>query len=149
MNKKLLYTLFCSALAMSSAAYADESVAPKIQQEIESTMNNSVACWNRGDLPCFMSYYVKINDLLFISGTKFIYGWDNINQRYQQRYGNNSQQMGQLKLSIGGIEALGESHVLLYGKFHLAIESKTYDGVTSLILVKSADKWKIMADHSN
>lgn len=141
--------LVCGTLSISSAAYADESVSPKAQQEIESMMSSSVACWNKGDLPCFMNSYVKSDDLLFISGTKFIHGWNNINQRYQKRYGTNTQQMGQLKLTIGGMESLGESHVLLYGKFHLDIESKNYDGVTSLILVKAADQWKIMADHSN
>lgn len=144
--KKLIFAVLFSIASFFASA---ETISPKVQQEIESTMNSSVACWNKGDLPCFMDYYVKSDDLLFISGTKFIHGWDNINQRYKERYGNNTKQMGQLQLKINGMQQLDPSHVFLYGQFHLEIESKNYDGVTSLIFVKSAGKWKIMSDHSN
>lgn len=119
----------CFLSTFSSIVNADP-ISPKIKNQIEVTMNNSVACWNKGDLQCFMDYYAKSDDLLFISGQNFIHGWDNIYARYKARYGDNTKQMGQLKLTINGMQQLGESHVFLYGQFHLEVESKKYDGVT-------------------
>lgn len=148
MKKKLLASVVCFLSGFSSVANAD-SLSPQMRNQVEATMSDSVACWNKGDLQCFMNYYVKSDDLLFISGQNFIHGWDNIYARYKARYGDNTKHMGQLKLTINGMQQLGESHVFLYGQFHLEVESKKYDGVTSLVLVKSADKWKIQTDHSN
>ncbi len=148
MKQKLLI-ISCGLFSMIISTANAEQISPQVQKEVESTMISSVECWNKGDLACFMDYYVKSDDLLFISGSNFIHGWDNIYARYKKRYGDNTKQMGKLKLTINGLQQLDPKHVFLYGKFHLDIESKSYDGVTSLILEKSANKWKILTDHSN
>ncbi|RTL10878.1 MAG: hypothetical protein EKK54_09045 [Neisseriaceae bacterium] len=125
------------------------SESQEVTQGVTSAMDQSVKCWNAGDLECFMKGYVNSPKTLFISGDKFIYGWQSSYDHYKRKYGSDKKGMGQLQIKIDGIEALDEQHAFLYGHWKLQAESKEYAGVTSLLFKKNDNKWQIMVDHSN
>lgn len=118
-------------------------------QEITTTLNQQVNCWNNGDLKCFMDGYVNSDKTLFISGNKFIHGWQNSYDHYKNKYGDDKQGMGKLQITIDGIETIDNTHAYLYGRWHLVTNGNEYNGVTSLIFQKNSDKWQIVLDHSN
>ena len=120
-----------------------------IKQDITKIINQIVNDWNSGNLEEFMNSYDKSDKTLFISGHKFIHGWQNSYEFYKQKYGDNKQDMGQLQIEIKSIELLGTSHAFLYGVWHLTMIDKEHSGVTSLIFQIKDNNWKIVVDHSN
>ena len=89
-----------------------------------------------------MDGYVHSNKTLFISGDKFIYGWQNSYDYCKKKYSNDKKGMWHLQITIEDINPMDSSHAYLTG-------SKEYNGVTSLIFQKTNNKWKIILDHSN
>lgn len=150
MKKSILFsTLLCCVGGVFADSSLNAEQSKQYQQEIRQTMDQSVDCWNNGDLDCFMGSYVKSKDIVFISGDKFIYGWQNAYDHYKMKYGTNKKAMGQLQISVNEVQILDPNHAYLFGRFHLVIESKEYNGVTSLIFAKEQNNWKIMLDHSS
>lgn len=146
MKKIYLFLIF---LILSDLSLS-KNVLPSPQQEIQAAMNNSLECWNAANLKCFMNLYLKSDETVYVSGTSFIYGWQNIYQNYVSRYGGSRQSMGQLKIDLlGKIKMLDNRHALVFGRFHLKIANKVYNGVTELIFINYNGSWKVMVDHSN
>jgi ketosteroid isomerase-like protein len=149
--KKILLTI-CASLILSANVSAKELTLQqnqKIQSEITAAMTKYVKCWNNGDLECFMDGYVNSDKTLFISGDKFIYGWQNSYDHYKKKYGDDKKGMGHLQIMVEDINPIDSTHSYLTGKWHLTTESKEYNGVTSLIFEKVGKKWQIILDHSN
>ena len=143
---KKYYLLILFLFLNMSNVYA-ANITP--QQQILNSLANSEECWNKGDLRGFMDVYVKSEQILFISGTSFVHGWQESYQHYIKKYGNAKQNMGQLHIKIESIRLLDKEHAFAYGRYHLKTANATYDGVTSLILEKDKERWRIMIDHSN
>lgn len=139
-----IFTLICSC----SSAITTQQVNLDKKQIIQN-IAASVACWNSANLKCFMNYYINSPDTLFISNTKFIYGWQSLYDHYSQKYGSNTNSMGKLSLTPESVKIFDNNHAFLYGRWHLVTESQVYDGVTSLIFEKINKDWKITIDHSN
>ncbi len=137
-------------IMLSFACFAKESDVETTKEDINNVLLHSVECWNKSDLQCFIdTLYVKSDKTIFISGTKFIHGWQNLFIHYQQKYGTSRKDMGHLQIKLEEIEILDNNHAFAYGTYHLETKKKIYDGVTSLLFLKSHDKWKIIADHSS
>jgi len=147
---KLLLSISCIMLAaVSHANELTNKQNDKIKQEITKTMSMSVNCWNNGDLKCFMNGYAHNDKTTFISGNKFIHGWQSSYDHYKEKYGNDKKGMGKLQITVDAIEPLDFNHAYLYGKWQLVANDKEYNGVTSLIFQKISGKWEIILDHSN
>lgn len=149
--KKILL-IICGTFVIGVNAYANDITSlqnQKIREQVSSAMSQSLTCWNNGDLECFMDGYVHSDKTLFISGDKFIYGWQNSYDHYKKKYGNDKKGMGHLQITIEDINPMDSSHAYLTGKWNLVTESKEYNGVTSLIFQKTNNKWQIILDHSN
>lgn len=103
--KKILLTI-CGTFVIAVNAYANDITSlqsQKIREQVSSAMNQSLACWNNGDLECFMDGYVHSDKTLFISGDKFIYGWQSSYDHYKKKYGNDKKGMGHLQITIEDI----------------------------------------------
>lgn len=145
-------TLTILSLLTSLTCFANENAVLNTTpiQDINKSLANSLRCWNNGDLKCFMdALYVKSDKTLFISGTKFIYGWQNSYNHYKEKYGDSKSNMGQLKVTLDEVKLLDNNHAFAYGRYHLQVGSKVYNGVTSLLFLKSTGQWKVMVDHSS
>lgn len=150
MKKLLIYTLIClSVVAHAETLMVESSSVTK--QQITQQMECSIACWNHGDLNCFMQSYENSDKTLFISGTKFIYGWQNSFDHYMKKYGNNKSDMGNLDINVLDIEVLDNNYAYLYGNYLLIKDGQKYSGVTSLLFKRDtkSQKWKIILDHSS
>lgn len=146
-KNRALPLLCMLALGCSSAAVAKEdSDAGKAVTEI---LNMQKDAWNKGDLDQFMSGYLHSPDISFTSGGKEVWGYDALKERYQKRYGQSKDTMGQLKFTDLKTFELGPKNELVIGHWHLDLASSSLDGVFSLIFVKAKDGWKIFHDHTS
>jgi len=142
-------TMVCAA--MSSAAMA----APAPEKEraaIQGVLDASSAAWSAGDLDRFMTCYENASSTSYVSGTRFVQGYQAIRDMYAQRFGGGSKAaMGQLKLEIVDLRLLGSDHAYVIGRFHLhraAADGGDATGPTTLLLHRTAAGWRIIADHS-
>ncbi len=132
---------------LASPVSAKES---KMETEIEALIKMQSDAWNAGNLEKFMSGYLQSSDVCFTAGGELVWGYDAINGRYKAKYGNNSAGMGKLSFSGLKITPLGEKNALCIGHWNVEKEDKSSaGGVFSLVLVKSAEGWRILHDHTS
>ena len=118
------------------------------EQEIRETLSDQEACWNEGDLECFMEGYWKSDQLVFIGKSGLSYGWENILANYKKNYPTKAE-MGTLSFEIEIIEPLSDDFWFVVGKWHLEREEDAPEGYFSVIFRKMGDSWVIVADHSS
>ena len=111
-------------------------------------MSNREKCWNKGDLECFMNGYWKSDSLKFIGKKGLTFGWQQTLDNYHTSYPT-PEKMGKLTFDINSVEALGEIHILLVGKWRLDRVEDVLQGHYSLTWKKIDGEWKIIADHSS
>ena len=112
-------------------------------------LNAQKDAWNKGDLDGFMAGYLHSPDMSFTSGGKEVWGYDALKERYQKRYGQSKETMGQLKFTELKAFELGPKNELVIGHWHLDLASSSLDGVFSLVFVKAKDGWKCFHDHTS
>lgn len=121
--------------------------------QLSDQLKKSAATWNRGDLEGFLSDYLKSEELTFTSGGRILKGYDALEKRYKQAYGNSPDTMGRLSFSDFEVWRLGSSQALVLGRWTLEREDKTGkrkdEGVFTLIMVKVDEQWKILHDHTS
>ena len=146
MFKKLLFLCF---FCFNCYAVTGSNNEDQIKQGVTKVLNDSIACWNSTDLSCFMDFYAKNNDTLFISGTQILHGWQQFYDNYQKKYAADKTGMGQLEIQIIDINVLDSKHAFLYGRWKNKHQNLESNGVISMIFVKTGNKWQIMVTHSN
>ncbi len=116
---------------------------------IQSVFDQQIAAWNRGDLEGFMTGYWKSPDLSFY-GSSITHGWQETLDHYRQGYKSQGKEMGTLSFSDLHIELLGPKGASAWGGWHLKFSSgKEAKGLTTLILRKFPEGWRIVHDHSS
>ncbi len=124
------------------------SVANDPTWEIEAVLAAQAVTWNRGDIDEFMKSYWNSDQLTFSSGGETTRGWTNTRDRYRKRY-STREQMGQLRFSDLETTLLGDSAVLVLGRWRLTHEITSVGGNFSLILRRIDGKWLIIHDHTS
>lgn len=105
------------------------------------------ACWNAGNIDCFMEGYWKSDKLRFMGKNGVTYGWKPTLEQYKKGYPN-EKAMGKLTFTVKSVEKLTRKKALVVGKWHLAKEEET-EGYFSLIWEKINGEWMIVFDHSS
>jgi ketosteroid isomerase-like protein len=95
-----------------------------------------------------MSGYLESDSLVFIGKSGPTYGYANTLANYKKGYPDTSY-MGKLNFEIISIKALETKHYFVIGKWHLTRTVGNLNGVFTLLLRKTKDGWKIIADHSS
>src|SRR4051812_19218071 len=119
--------------------------------DVEKTMRDSEAAWNRGDLESFASYYDDSPQTTFIGREVTHGGTKAILDRYRRGYPTR-EAMGTLTFSELEARPLAEGLVLMTGRFAL---KRTADGGGdssgrfTLIWKRTPDGWKIIHDHTS
>ena len=113
-----------------------------MRQEIEELLSRSAAAWSNGNLDGFMECYEESPDTLYLTGTRFVSGYEAIRAMYAERFGGT---MGSLKISVLEIKPIETSHAMLVGTYSLG----AYRGNCLLVLRKTARGWRISADHTS
>jgi uncharacterized protein (TIGR02246 family) len=112
-----------------------------MRQEIEALLSRSAAAWSAGDLDAFMECYEDAPDTVYVSSTQFVSGYAAIRAMYAERFGRT---MDRLEFNVLQLKPIETSHVLVVGSFRVAGQS----GNWSLLLRKTAQGWRISADHT-
>ena len=112
-----------------------------MRQEIEELLSRSAAAWSAGNLDAFMECYEESPDTLYLSGNRFVSGYEAIRSMYAERFGGI---MGSLKIRVLEIRSKETSHAKLVGTYSLGV----YSGNCLFVLLKTARGWRISADHS-
>jgi beta-aspartyl-peptidase (threonine type) len=98
-----------------------------------------------------MEGYEKSADLTFSGAGGVTRGWQNVLDRYRQRYPG-AAAMGQLRFSDIEVRIIGSEAALVLGQFHLTRTEKAggdASGHFSLVFRKTPSGWRIIHDHTS
>lgn len=142
----LFYSFFLAAFSPWLAAQTGPA---RDVEAVRQILANQVDAWNRGDLEAFMKGYLPSEKLMFIGSRGLTYGWKQTLANYQKSYPDRAA-MGQLTFDILEMKPLGDAHMLVIGKWHLARDlEEDAEGHFSLTWQKINGTWLIIADHSS
>ena len=116
--------------------------------EIQNILANQTKSWNNGNLESFMAGYLESDSLVFIGKSGPTYGYANTLANYKKGYPDTSH-MGKLHFDIISMKALNTDHYFVIGKWHLTRTVGNINGIFTLLLRKTKNGWKIIADHSS
>jgi ketosteroid isomerase-like protein len=120
------------------------------EADVHKIFDDQIAAWNHGDLEAFMRGYWKSPKLTFFGNNTETHGWEETLSRYRQRYQAEGKEMGKLDFKSLNITPLGNEHALARGRWHLVFKSgKEATGMTTLVLQKMPEGWRIIHDHSS
>jgi uncharacterized protein (TIGR02246 family) len=117
---------------------------------IRAVLEGQVAAWNRGDIASFMAGYENASTTTFV-GASVVRGWQQVLERYQQRYANR-EQMGTLRFAELDIRPLGAEYAAAVGRWQLERTKEAggpVNGYFSLVLRRTDGGWKIVLDHTS
>jgi beta-aspartyl-peptidase (threonine type) len=122
---------------------ADRAAIRKVLQEQD-------AAWNAGKLEEFMQGYWHSPEMRYFSGDVVRHGWDELYERYRDRYQNNKTGMGKLTFSDEEIDGLGPDVALVRGRWQVELNDGTRPhGLFTLIMKKLPEGWRIIHDHTS
>jgi uncharacterized protein (TIGR02246 family) len=119
------------------------------QQDIIAVLQQSVADWNRADIPAFMRCYEDSSETTFVS-KGIVKGTAAVRDRYRAAYPD-AEHMGKLTFSELAVRMLTPQSAIVTGRFTLDRTSKgggPANGIFTLIVRKSAVGWRIIHDHT-
>ena len=139
-----IFILFSCATADAQVSLLGSADA----EAIRSLMKDQEEAWNEGDIDRFMDGYWKSEKLVFVGGSGATYGWEETRKGYHQRYPD-LETMGELTFTILQMDALGDEHARVLGKFHLKRAIGDASGTFTLLFYHFPDGWKIISDHTS
>ncbi|WP_347159038.1 YybH family protein [Pontibacter chitinilyticus] len=144
--------ILAAGLCLATACTSSKAVYTSADDEaqVQQVLTEQSACWNRGDLPCYMQGYWQSDSLLFIGKRGLTYGWQQTLDNYKRSYPD-AAAMGQLTFDLKEMRQLSPETMLVVGKWRLQRDAAAgnLEGYFSIILQKFTDGWKIIADHSS
>ncbi|MEP7362958.1 MAG: SgcJ/EcaC family oxidoreductase [Acidobacteriota bacterium] len=119
------------------------------QQDIIAVLQQSVADWNRADIPAFMRCYEDSAETTFVSKA-IVKGTTAVRERYRTAYPD-AEHMGKLTFSELAVRMLTPQSAIVTGLFALERTEKgggAAKGIFTLVVRKSAAGWRIIHDHT-
>lgn len=147
MKKFAVFVLVIAGLVAVYFYFVSDEVEGD-QGEIMSILDRQTACWNDGNIDCFMVGYWKSDSLMFIGDSGITYGYENTLDRYKKTYPD-KQSMGELEFDIMEIRRISADVYLVVGKFFLQRNSMDdLSGIFTLTFRRIDGSWVIVADHT-
>ncbi len=146
-NYKILTYRFLALILLSLAA-CNYDAGPSDRAEILAVMDHQEACWNEGNVECFMEGYWPSDSLMFIGKEGITYGYENTLQRYLNNYPDRSA-MGILSFDVIDLQRLSPVAFHMVGKWQLQRRIGDIDGHFTLLFQKIDGEWVIVKDHSS
>ena len=113
---------------------------------ILNKLKAQTACWDAGDLECFMEGYWKSPELMFV-GSKITYGWQETLERYKSSYPDEASR-GKLTFEILKTSKVSDEVYFVVGRYHLKRDVGNASGTFTLVWKKIDNDWFIVADHT-
>lgn len=142
-----------AAVVVLAAPAAAATPAEQAQQAVMAAMTDSAAGWNAGDLDRFMAVYADAPTTTYVTGNGLAHGKADIASHYRDYFGGaKDAERGTLSFQMLDFRLLDATHALLIARYTVSpagTRTKAWTGPTSLVFVKGAAGWKIIADHSS
>lgn len=136
-------------IAVFSAQLVGQDDSETDQAMIAKVLQTQSSFWNNGDIPGFMEYYWKSEELTFSFGGSTFKGWQAMLDRYQEAYPT-QEKMGQLTFSGLNIQMLDKNVALVLGDWNLDKQADdAVGGNFSLVLKQFDNRWLIIHDHTS
>lgn len=129
------------AAAPLPAAGPDEERAAILQ-----TIAQMEAAWNRGDFRGYMAGF-KNPDAVFISGGRFLDGWQDRLDQYIRDYGGSPERRGMLHFYDMKVDLLAQDAAMLVGRYRLVRGKRITEGVNTRLFRKIDGRWLITVNH--
>ena len=142
----LVFTLCC--FLPVGLGWAQDHSQDAVKAQVEQVLTAQERAWNNGDIDGFMAGYAKIPSLRFASGGTVTYGWQETLDRYKAHYPDRAA-MGTLTFSDLDTTTLSADAALVFGRWHLKTTKGEPNGLFTLVLRKTSDGWRIVADHTS
>jgi uncharacterized protein (TIGR02246 family) len=115
---------------------------------ITKVFTEQTAAWNRGDIDAFLLGYWHSPELTFAGSSGVARGYDGVLARYKKNYPDRAT-MGTLDLSDLEIRFVGPDAALVLGRWHLQRAKGDIGGVTSIVMQRFPEGWRIIHDHTS
>lgn len=145
----ILAALACAALSPAMAV-ARAAAAQDARKDIQAALNDSAKGWRERDLDRFIKSYEASPPTIYVSHTEVTTGFDAIRGSYAKRFDALGVDLGQLSVHFITFRMLDSDHAFVLGRYSLARGGKPVAaGITSLLLHRGRDGWRIVADHTD
>jgi uncharacterized protein (TIGR02246 family) len=145
--------IFLAVIAAFTTACATVPVVQdnaSVKAEVEATLANAAAAWNRGDLDAFMSDYAPGTGTTFVGSRGITRGPDAIRKTYERSYFAPGTKRDSLYFQNVEVDVLAPNVVNTIAWYVLQRgDSVTARGPTSLVMRKVGGRWLILHDHSS
>lgn len=136
-----------SWIALAALALTAASPAPEAERRaIVETISSMEAAWNRGDFRGYMAGFAY-PDAVFVSGGKFLDGWQGRLDQYVRDYGGSAERRGQLHFYDMQIDLLAPDAAMLVGRYRLIRGARHTEGINTRLFRKIGGKWLITVNH--
>ena len=133
-------------VAFAVAAPAEAATPAVERAAILQVIDRMEAAWNRGDLHGYMAGFKK-PDATFVSGGKFLDGWQGRLDQYVRDYGGSPERRGKLHFYNMTVDLLAPDAAMLIGQYRLVRGSRITEGVNTRLFRKIDGKWLITMNH--
>ena len=146
--RKLLIALSCFLVfAVPSLRATAQQNSQSAETAMITAMKNSADEWKKGDLTNFMKMYTDASTMMMPTGPA---GLSAIRDLYEKHYFNGKMPKQNLSYDELKVTMLGDNYALLTGKFTLSGNNlPERSGRYSLVMIHTANGWKILHDHSS
>ena len=142
------YSVFLISILFTLSLNSANAQEGNSEELIRKELSRQQACWNNGDIECFMAGYWNSEELRFLGKSGLNKGWQQTFDNYIKSYPDRAA-MGKLHFELLHFKELGEINYLVTGKWELTRESDKPWGYFTLIWEKLDGKWNIVYDHSS
>jgi len=143
MTRFVIAILVAFGLAAAPAAAAS---AKEERAAILSLIKRMETAWNRGDFRGYMAGFKK-PDATFISGGKFLDGWQGRLDQYIRDYGGSPERRGRLHFYNMKVDLLAPDAAMLVGQYRLIRGKRVTEGVNTRLFRKIRGRWLITMNH--
>ena len=136
-----------AALALAVLAAPAAAQSPDAERAaILGTIARMEAAWNRGDFAGYMAGFKK-PDAVFVSGGKFLDGWQGRLDQYVRDYGGAPERRGTLRFYEMKIDLLAPDAAMLVGRYRMDRPGRVTHGINTRLFRKFGDQWLITMNH--
>ena len=139
--------LAASLLLLAFASPAAAAATPAEERAaILQTIARMEAAWNRGDFRGYMAGF-KNPDAIFVSGGKFLDGWQGRLDQYVADYGGAPERRGKLQFYDMKVDLLAPDAAMLVGRYRMERPGRITHGVNTRLFRKIDGRWLITMNH--
>lgn len=122
-----------------------ELPARPIDEIIKGVMAANAAAWNEGNLDAFMDAYLNSAELMMVRNAAVTTGWRDVKKSFEADIAAMGG-MGRLTFSDMNVSMTSANVATVVGRYLVATDAATSDGVMTLVLKQADGRWRVVQD---